>query len=136
MIVFQIKKKNLEFEFGLNLGWLWWWFTFRVGGYGGCLWRLRHGKELRKAAQGAVLGRPIGGGGVEGRVLWWLRIEGDRGCAKDGGLDLMVDFDEDGRGWKWVGNGSDSERGTVVVVACGGWVLEVGLGIGRGYGED
>ena len=56
MIVFQIKKKNLEFEFGLNLGWLWWWFTFRVGGYGGCLWRSRQRKE--------------GEGGRTGRCLW------------------------------------------------------------------
>ena len=35
-----------------------------------------------------------------------------------------------------MGNGSDNERGTVVVVACGGWRLEVWLGIGKGYGED
>ena len=32
-----------------------------------CGGRVR-GKEVRKAAQGAVYGRPIGGGGVEGRV--------------------------------------------------------------------
>ena len=48
----------------------------------------------------------------------------------------MVGFDEDGGGWKWVGNGSGSEQGTMIVVACGGWGLEVGLEIGKGYGED
>ena len=43
------------------------------------------GRKVREAAQDAVYGRLIGGGEVEGRVWWWLRVEGDGGCAKDGG---------------------------------------------------
>ena len=36
-----------------------------------CWGRVRE-KEVREAAQGTVQGRLIGGGGVEGRLRWWL----------------------------------------------------------------